>query len=125
MPNLRSATRGGIFVYGGARGGLRSGVRSGFLIRGAAILGRRHADLVQEETGEVALRGEAELGRDFRDLALPGRQARNRRLHAQHVEVGARREAGAELEQVVEARARQTDLARELVHVELLVRPGA
>ena len=40
-------------------------------------------------------------------LPLARGQARDRGLDAQHVEVGARREAGAQLEQVVEARARQ------------------
>ena len=100
-----------------------SGQASGARARGgAAVLGGRDADLVQEEAGEVALRGEAELGRHLGDLALPGGQARDRGLDAQHVEVGARREAGAQLEQVVEARARQADLARQLVDAEVLVR---
>src|SRR5688500_7346187 len=112
MPNLRSATRGGIFFYG-------------ILGCSTAVFRRGHADLIEEEACEVALRREAELGRDFGDLALPGGQARDRGLDAQHVEVGARRKAGAELEQIVEARARQADLVRELVHVELLVRPRA
>src|SRR5204863_10024294 len=49
----------------------------------------------------------------------------DRRLDAQHVEVGARREAGADVEKVVEARARQLHLARELVHVQLFVRVRA
>src|SRR6185503_16111198 len=37
-----------------------------------AVFRRRYADLVQEEAREVALRGEAELGRHLRDLAAPG-----------------------------------------------------
>ena len=94
-------------------------------VRGATVLGRRHADLVEEEAGEIALRREAELGGDLGDLAAPGGEARDRRLDAQHVEIRARREAGADLEKIVEARAREADLARELVHVELLVRPRA
>src|SRR6202165_1585007 len=93
--------------------------------RAAAVLGGRYADLVQEKAREIALRREAELRRDLRDLAVSGRKARDRGFDAQHVQVGARREAGAQLEQVVEARARQVDLARQLVHVELFVRPRA
>src|SRR4051812_34655174 len=95
------------------------------LARGAPVFRRRHADLVQEETGEIALRGEAELGGHFGDLAAPGREPRDRGLDAEHVEVGARREAGAQLEEVVEARARKSDLARQLVHVQFFVRARA
>src|SRR3546814_13269439 len=46
----------------------------------------------QEKAREVALRGKAQLGRDLGDLALAGGQARDRRFHAQHVEIGARRD---------------------------------
>src|SRR5882672_12487667 len=93
--------------------------------RAAAVLRGGDAYLLQEEAREVALRREAELRGKLGDLALPGGQARHRGLDAQHVEIGARREAGAELEQIVEARARQADLARELVDVEVLVRARA
>ena len=58
-------------------------------------------------------------------LPRPGGEARDRRLDAQHVEIGARREAGADLEQVVEPRARQAHLAGELVDVQVLVRMRA
>src|SRR4051812_30906628 len=103
----------GLDVLRGGFVGLRS--------RGCApVLGGRNADLVKEKPGEVALRGKAELGRYLRDLALARREARDRRLDAQHVEVGARREAGAELKEVVEARARQAHLAGELVDTEIL-----
>src|SRR5207248_3059870 len=104
------------------------GGRGGLLALGArrpAVFRGRRADLVQEKAREVALRGEAKLGRDLADLAAARGKPRDRRLDAQHVEVDARREAGAELEEIVEARAREADLARELVHVELLVRPRA
>src|SRR5687767_5272583 len=86
----------------------------------AAVLRRRHAYLVQEEAGEVALGRETELRRYFGDLAAAGRQPRDRRFDAQQVEIRARRKSGAELEQVVEARARQAHLRGELVHAEAL-----
>src|SRR6184192_1461718 len=83
------------------------GGRGGLLALGArrpAVFRGRHADLVQEKAREVALRGEAKLGRDLADLAAARGKPRDRRLDAQHVEVDARREAGAELEEIVEAR---------------------
>src|ERR1700694_6005183 len=89
--------------------------------RAAAVLGGRCAALVQEKAREIALRRQAELRRDLRDLAVSGRKARDRGFDAQHVQVGARREAGAQLEQVVEAGARQVDLARPLVRFERLI----
>src|SRR5207302_1051179 len=90
-----------------------------------AVLGWRDADLIQEKAREVALRREAELRGDLGNLAFAGGQTRNGGLDAQHVEVGTRREPGAQLEQVVEARTRQADAVRQLVHAELLVRPRA
>src|SRR5581483_8115521 len=130
MPNLRSAmgkpdgriiARSGLFL----RRGLA--LRRGRLARrgGAPVLRGRDADLVQEEPGEVALRREAELGRELRDLAAARREPRDRGLDAQHVEVGARGEPGADLEEIVEARARQTHLAREVVDALVLVRMRA
>src|SRR5204863_5522435 len=83
------------------------------------------ADLVQEEAREVTLRREAELGGHLGDLAAARGEARDRGLDAQHVEVGARRETGAELKQIVKAGARQADLAGELVDGHVLVRMRA
>src|SRR5271154_428393 len=91
----------------------------------APVLRGRDADLLLEKTGEIRLRGEAQFGRYFVDLGTARGELGDRRFDAQHVEVGARRAPGAELEQVVEARARQADLARELVHVHFLVRVRA
>src|SRR5258705_263474 len=71
----------------------------------AAVLGGGDAHLVVEEAGEIALRREAELGGELRDLAAPGGQARDRGLDAQQIEIGAGREPGADLEQIVEPRA--------------------
>src|SRR4029077_6941261 len=80
------------------------------------------AHLVVEEAGEIALRRETELGGELRDLAAPGGQARERGLNAKQIELGAGRKAGADLEQVVEPRARQAHLVGELVDVQVLVR---
>src|SRR4051812_26707936 len=110
-PNLRSAI-GCDSSRGGRLGALRLflGLRrgAGLLALGTrcpAILRGRHADLIEEKAREVALGREAELGRDLTDLAAAGGQARDRGLDAQHVEIDARREAGAELKEVVEPRA--------------------
>src|SRR5467141_5216338 len=65
--------------------------------RAAAVLGRRDADLIEEEAREVALRREAELRGDLGNLAMAGGQARDCSLDAQHVEVGTGRETGAQL----------------------------
>src|SRR6266513_5289754 len=117
MPKLRSAMRATPMPASGFR--VLGGWRRVVVARAAAVLGRGDADLVQEEAREVALRREAELRGDLGNLAVARGQARDRGLDAQHVEVGAGREAGAQLEQVVEARARQADAVRQLVHVEV------
>src|SRR5262249_24956421 len=101
---------------------LRIGVR---LAGRAPVLGRRDADLLLEEAREVRLRREAQLRRDLGDLGAAAGELGDGGLDAQQVQVGARRAPGAGLEQVVEAGARQTDLARQVVHVDFLVRVRA
>ena len=70
------------------------------------------------------MRREAELGGDFRDLARPV-DRREIAVSTHSMSRYARGEKPVHMEEIVEARARQADLARELVHVEILVRPCA